>query len=336
MNTPEQPRKLSRRAFIGGAAAAGLAAIVGCKTGESSTPPPSTIKDTIPTTTSIPGTTSTTEAPNTTEPATTLPERVFASPEQKAQVEAVEGNMKKFFDLTQADIDLYKNETHFVPDPNGFSTVLVLANPDIFSARVLAVNLGTYSFPAGDGTSIASVFGCITRDGQSFVATQTAIIRDSTFLKEKPNYEKNIAANVLNPTDSGSFGTTSDYEFDSLVERTAHGLDGVTGVLNETVGQPFNFEVTADSVYLQNSTGNPVKPNPFLKQVIEGFFTPTTLAETYSANSDEDLSTIGVFKKPGLIPQTLLDGFPTMTALFAGLPLSAHFTLYNNIPKVIQ
>lgn len=331
---PSEPPTSGRRGFLKGLLGLGIAGagtFAGFKI-FNSPPESSSIPTTVPNTS--PDTTTET-TPATTETPTTIAERVFASPEQQVQVESVEANMDRFFNLTPDDVSAYKEETKFLPNPDGFSTVKLYPDQPLFY-RLLAINLGTFPVQTGDGISAVEAFGCVSNDGTRFVGLQVISINDSQFLTQFPTHETFKAANFMDPIEEGgAFATTNSNEGSDMIVRTVQGSEGVIQGLNETIGQPIVFEYGTDVVALQTQAGVAIKPNPLMERIVDELNRSETRAQALETYSSEDLVLAGIFKEPGKIPQVILNGFSTVSDVVAGLPLNAYFTFFNNIPSVI-
>ena len=346
MTTPEQHRKLSRRAFIGGAAAAGLAAIVGCKTGESSTPPPSTIKDTIPTTTSIPDTTTSVSSttPSTEAPTTTVPERVFTSPEQKAQVEAVEGNMEKFFHVTKQEVVAYHETTNFIPYVSGFSMIKKYPAPNDNSYRMLGINLGTIPVQTGNTMSTLEAVGYVTFQGDRFVQLFIQDINDPDLLKLFPTIKTNAGADFWRPIEQdgtlNTYGLDSNHQTSAIVvsDKQIVGAENLINELNNPnqIGAPIIVEYGTDYSGLFGRAGYNYEQNPHLAPTTSEIYQSAktrSLEEALSKYTSDELAEIGVVVTPS-IPSNLFR-YDNPKQIIGTLPFGGYVVFLDQAPHII-
>jgi len=333
MKSPEKPqaRGISRRSFLKvatGVALGGLG-VSACKTGEST--PPTTVKDTVPTTI-VPKTTTT--APSTTEaPTTTQAERTFASPEQQAQVEAVEENMAEFFALTPNDLELYKNQATFTPYPDGYAPITQYS--DVPATRVLAINLGTFTSMGNDGQATIHMFGVMKEDGTRFVAAETLVVTDPEIAGEQfSELNGGRQVNVMNPIRDREYGTTSASDLSSLLDRRITMSEAIS-LLNSNPGLPMTIDVTADPAWL-NSLGAPTQANPELKRIFEEVFelgSGEHMRVILDKYSPEELAAIGILKSTGQIPQEMLT-HASAGQLLSKYAWNALFTMFNDIQPI--
>lgn len=181
--SPHKPHRFGRRAFLAGlvsvATAAGFVGknLLGRSPAPDSPPVPtsnpgnlvttpgttqpevsSSVAPTLPETTVTPQPTP--EPTTTAEPTTTIAERVFASPEQKAQVEAIEKRILEFYQLTESQLEAYFKQNRFIDGGDesklpldAFTMVSSSYNLNNQDNGILTVglNLGRITFPGGDG-----------------------------------------------------------------------------------------------------------------------------------------------------------------------------------------
>lgn len=270
--------------------------------------------------------------PNTETP-TTIAERVFSSPEQQVQVEAVEANMAEFFTLTPADLAKYKETTRFDADPDGFSTTY-LSNTSS-SAGVLGIDLGTFQIPVGDGVAFIVATGHMTEDGSQYVLLQHGEITDSV-IQAALNYENGGGANVVKGTvvdgvTTYPVGTTAE------TVRRSNGRAAMIAELNASVGEPvYALYGTDPGEY--SSPDYPIEPNPILVDAITRITRASDfslLGKVLSEYSTDTLESVGVYKEMSLISQSTLAGYKTATELFSNMTFSDGFRLFDGVPTVI-
>jgi len=330
-----EPGGMGRRNFIkgvlglagAGALGYGVKEVFFNKTAATEAPPVTTI-GTVTTTPVVE-----TTVPATTEaPPTTLLERVFSSPEQQAQVEAVEANTAKYVTLTKDDLKAYEKVATFRPYPSGFGTILEYEGESAF--RMLVINLGTYTVPAGDGVALLHRFQSVKDTGEMFVATSILAVTDSQFAAQFPNSTEPHAT-VYNPiNDTNEYGTTNDFEGEGFFNRGIVGTE-LINTLNTTVGEPMVIELTADSAYLADS-GFPTVANPEMKSVVEEVlsagFGLEAVVEKYSP---ELLKKFGISVSADQVSQQELLGYGSVSEAFSSLPTCGLIVLFSNTPPII-
>lgn len=345
--TPDQrlaPRKKShklRRTLLTTAAAGivGGGIYVGTQGGnESSTNNTSvtTIVDITQPPLTSPETTVITVSP-TTETPTTVVERVFASPEQQAQVEAVEANMKAWFSLTPEDIAKYKETTHFDPDQDGFTTID--SSPINSAFIVLCVNLGVYQIPTADGLGFVSAVGRTTADGSPFVTFLDSRVTDPTFSSSFPGFDQTVSSHTV----AGEMVLgVQTYSVDTLNGRarlvhSSADRGEMIDDLEKSIGQPVVVQYASDPAALSVPEYQ-IQPNPEMKEIMARINQASTrgdLAKVLEEFSTETLQSVGVYVEMAEISQVTLNGYVTVADLLSALPLSTSYRLFDGIPAII-
>lgn len=335
-----KPGLIDRRKFLGMVGSALAVAVApGCSPSKDSA---STSRSTIPelSTTSITTPTTTGETvPQTTETPTTIAERVFTSPEQKAQVEAVEANMKTWFAKTPEDIAKYKETTHFDPDPDGFSTISSDPIGSIYS--MLGVNLGVFPIPTAGGLGFVSVVGGATDDGSVFAFLIDNDITDPIFSNALPGFRQSVsshtvAADRINGVLSYSVDITTDFHAPLVHDSTDRGE--MIDDLKNSIGQPVVVSYLADPVQLNMPAEYQVKPNLKMKEIMAEINQASIrrdLGKVLKEFSTETLQSVGFYKEMAKIPQTILNGYDTVGELLSTLPLSNLYRLFDGIAVII-
>lgn len=350
--SPSQAPVLNRRTFIKGLIGVGAAlGIPGCAP-QSSEPQPTTLGTTtpssssteVPTTASLPRQT-TTENPTTTENTTTTTvERVFASPEQKVRVEAVEESMAKFFQLTKQQVVDYHETTNFVPYVSGFSMIKNYPAPDDNSYRMLGINLGTIPVQTGDTTAALEAIGYITFQGDRFVQLFIQDVNDPELLKRFPTIKTNAGANFWGPIDK--VGAISTYGIDSHHQTDAKpdpdkmivGSENLINALNDPgqIGAPIVVEYGTDNSTFFGQAGYDYEQNPNLAPVTGGIYQATKtrkLDEALSKYTADELALIGVVVTPS-IPDNLLK-YSDSKQMMGTLPFGGYLFFLDQAPHII-
>lgn len=336
---PSQPPRMSRRTFLTGLVGLGAAiGFPGCA------PQSPDSKPTIPTTTirdSVPDTTAGTTIPTTEAPTTTIDERVFTSPEQKAQVEKVEENMANFYKLTPKDLREYTRIATFNPYPHGFSTVSQEGSTRV----VLAINLGVMPVGFGaEGTGNLQFFGSLDLNGNSFVTCALASIPDSEYTARYPawQFDQKLGVNIWKPiAEPNVYGTDINNQSLGGNPQQLLGLQAVQ-YLESTIGQP----VAIQAGDFDTDAGMGIVPNRTLISIMKDIHSAArkggdNLSNTLSQYTDEQLATLGVFKNPGsdnrvILPQSIIDGFPGgYKQAFESLSVAMTNSMYTNAPALI-
>jgi len=330
MNTPEKPlaKQFSRRSLLKAAAGVALGGLSVSACGPDGSAPPTTVKDPVPTTI-VPETTTT--APSTTEaPTTTHPERTFASPEQQAQVEAVEANMVRFFELTPEDIGAYMADMKIVPQSDGFSTTKGYPNSSNFNMNV--VNLGTFSLEVGNGLGIMQVYGCITQSGDRFTGMQIVNITDPDFVARFPG-NNTVFANVLKADESNTYVLDEA----ASVESDIRGAKSFVEAINSRIGEPMNIEPIIDPTTMIFS-GYTLTPNPEMTTTLSAIHESSInsqLRQVLDGFSPEELKRFGVYINPDEITQATLNGFDSVQELLSSLPYGSFSNFFGDAKSVI-
>lgn len=299
---------------------------------QTSSPTVATVETTQPPLTS-PDTTTITSTVPTTETPTTIVERVFSSPEQQAQVEAVEMNMSKFFALTPENLAKYQETTRFDLDPDGFSTAHLSSTDS--SAGVVGIDLGTFQIPVGDGVAFIVATGHMTEDGSQYVLLQYGEITDSTLQTVWFNYE-GVTTNVFKGTVVDGVTTYPLGTSAETVSRS-NGRTAMIADLNASVGEPVYALYIADPVKL-SSPDYPVEPSPILVDAITRITRASEfslLGSVLSEYSTDTLKSVGVYKEMSLISQNTLAGYETAAELLSNMTYNIGFRLFDGVPTVI-
>lgn len=271
--------------------------------------------------------------PNTETPST-IAERVFASPEQKIQVEAVEANMAEFFALTPEALAKYKETTRFDPDPDGFSTTYLSNTSSV--AGVLGIDLGTFQIPVGDGVAFIVATGHMTENGSQYVLLQHGEITDSTLQAVWFNYENGASSNFVKGTVVDGVTT---YPAGATAEtlRRSNGRTAMIADLNASIGEPVYALYGTDPAEF-SSPDYPVEPSPIVVDVLTRITRASDfslLGKVLSEYSTDTLESVGVYKEMSLISQNTLAGYKTATELLSNMALSDGFRLFDGVPTVI-
>ncbi len=336
MSERPQPT-FSRRTFLKGLVGVGaVLGIPGCSTPQSTPDSKPTLPQTTPTTTETP---SPTTLPSTSiqETTTTVAERVFSSPEQKAQVETLESNMAKFYQLTPDDLKNYEEKATFIPYPDGFTTI----GNDGANSTVLAVNLGILPVGFGaEGTGNLQFFGCVDNFGNSYVMSTIASIPDSEYTQRYPNwsFDQKFGINVWNPVGKpNEYRTTTNGQSGGLKELIRG--DEAVQYLNAGVGQPVSIEMSS----FDRDAGVGIVPNQTLISIMDEIHRASgrKLTDTLSSYPSDQLESVGIFNNPGLqgkveLPQSLINGFPGgFRQAFQSFSVALISSMFSQTPPLI-